>query len=110
MADKITPPPDVSSPEFKQWLFKLRKVIDELSVPVATASFPMSSGNAIDLTDGGDSSLHYQSSDRNRANHTGTQTTDTISDFASAVQALISANQTNTSGGDSVLAAQIFGS
>lgn len=38
-----------------------------------------------DLTDGLDSSLHYHSSDRNRANHTGTQLSSTISDFTSAV-------------------------
>lgn len=34
-----------------------------------------------DLTDSGESTLHYHSSDRNRANHTGTQTASTISDF-----------------------------
>lgn len=34
-----------------------------------------------DLTDGGDSALHYHSSDRDRTNHTGTQTASTISDF-----------------------------
>lgn len=31
-----------------------------------------------DLTDGGDSTLHYHSADRNRANHTGTQAISTI--------------------------------
>ncbi|MCG8484733.1 MAG: hypothetical protein MJA31_15575, partial [Clostridia bacterium] len=31
----------------------------------------LSDTNAADLTDGGDSSLHYHSNDRNRANHTG---------------------------------------
>ena len=36
--------------------------------------------NATDLTDGGDSTLHYHSADRNRANHTGTQSADTITD------------------------------
>jgi len=36
--------------------------------------------NATDLTDGGDSALHYHSSDRSRANHTGTQSADTIVD------------------------------
>lgn len=45
-----------------------------------------------DLTDGGDSSLHFHSSDRNRANHTGTQTSSTISDFTTAVQALVDAS------------------
>ena len=37
-----------------------------------------------DLTDGGDSTLHYHSADRNRANHTGTQTLSTISDAGTA--------------------------
>jgi hypothetical protein len=34
-----------------------------------------------DLTDTGDSALHFHSSDRARANHTGTQTMSTISDL-----------------------------
>lgn len=38
-----------------------------------------------DLTDGHDSDLHYHPADRDRANHTGTQTADTISDFTAAV-------------------------
>ncbi|MFZ1301127.1 MAG: hypothetical protein WAQ27_00910 [Candidatus Microsaccharimonas sp.] len=41
--------------------------------------------NATDLTDGGSSTLHYHTSDRDRANHTGTQTASTISDFYTAV-------------------------
>jgi len=41
-----------------------------------------------DLTDGGESTLHYHASDRDRSNHTGTQTASTISDFESAVEAL----------------------
>ena len=41
--------------------------------------------NATDLTDGGDSTLHFHSSDRARANHTGTQLASTISDFDTEV-------------------------
>lgn len=41
--------------------------------------------NATDLTDAGDSTLHYHATDRNRANHTGTQTASTISDFDTEV-------------------------
>jgi hypothetical protein len=41
--------------------------------------------NATDLTDGGDTTLHYHSEDRDRANHTGTQTASTISDFDTEV-------------------------
>ncbi len=47
----------------------------------------ISDANATDLTDGGDTTLHFHSSDRNRANHTGTQTASTISDFQTAVSA-----------------------
>ena len=39
--------------------------------------------NATDLTDAGDSALHYHASDRARANHTGTQAMSTISDAGS---------------------------
>lgn len=45
----------------------------------------ISDANATDLTDGGDSTLHYHSTDRARANHTGTQTSSTISDFNESV-------------------------
>jgi len=41
--------------------------------------------NATDLTDAGDSSLHYHSADRARSAHTGTQTASTISDFDTEV-------------------------
>lgn len=43
--------------------------------------------NAIDLTDGGDSALHFHSNDRARANHTGTQLAATISDLESTISA-----------------------
>lgn len=38
----------------------------------------------VDLTDAGDTTLHYHATDRARANHTGTQARSTISDFAHA--------------------------
>lgn len=40
----------------------------------------ISDANVTDLTDAGDTTLHYHTSDRSRANHTGTQTLSTISD------------------------------
>lgn len=49
----------------------------------------ISDANALDLTDGGDSTLHYHAADRSRANHTGTQGSSTISDFGAAVRATI---------------------
>lgn len=52
------------------------------------------------LTGSGNTALHYHAADRDRANHTGTQTSATISDFAQAVQSLQSS---------SALEAQIFG-
>ena len=45
----------------------------------------ISDANATDLTDSGDSTLHYHATDRARANHTGTQTASTISDLTSTI-------------------------
>lgn len=47
--------------------------------------YHLTSAQHTDLTDGGDSTLHFHSADRARANHTGTQTASTISDFSEAV-------------------------
>lgn len=44
----------------------------------------ISDTNATDLTDTGDTTLHYHSADRDRSNHTGTQTLSTISDAGTA--------------------------
>ena len=55
--------------------------------------------NATDLTDGGDSTLHYHSADRDRANHTGSQLLSTISDVtatAAEVNILDGATLTTT--------------
>ncbi len=49
----------------------------------------LSDANATDLTDGGDSSLHYHSNDKNRANHTGSQLASTISNFFSTVRGTV---------------------
>jgi hypothetical protein len=51
----------------------------------------LSSGDKTDLTDGGDSSLHYHSADRSRSNHTGTQAASTVSDFSEAVDDRVAA-------------------
>jgi len=45
----------------------------------------ISDANATDLTDAGDSALHYHSADRARAVHSGTQPASTISDFDTEV-------------------------
>ena len=41
--------------------------------------------NATDLTDGGDTTLHYHASDRDRTNHTGTQAISTVSGLQTAL-------------------------
>lgn len=114
-------PPSVREARFDDWLFRLWeyvKGLDATSTDTATTSTPtahsslsglntseythLSGINAGDLTDGGDSNLHFHSADRDRANHTGTQPAATISDFNSAVQAAV----TQSNG---VLEAQVFG-
>jgi hypothetical protein len=50
------------------------------------------------LTDSGDSTLHFHYSDRARANHTGTQTASTISDFNTAALTAAPAETTTTTG------------
>jgi len=52
----------------------------------STTHFHLTQTEYTDLTDAGDSALHFHSSDRNRANHTGTQLASTISDFTEAAQ------------------------
>jgi hypothetical protein len=44
----------------------------------------ITTANHTDLTDAGDSTLHYHATDRDRANHTGTQLAATVSDFDTA--------------------------
>lgn len=67
--------------------------ITDTSALVTTTALDarLSSTNATDLTDGGDSTLHYHSADRSRSNHTGTQAASTISDFSEAVDDRVSA-------------------
>ena len=45
----------------------------------------ISDTNATDLTDGGDTTLHYHASDRDRTNHTGTQAISTVSGLQTAL-------------------------
>lgn len=52
--------------------------------------------NATDLTDNGDTILHYHATDRNRTNHTGTQLSATISDFANAARTTVLTGLTTT--------------
>lgn len=45
----------------------------------------ISDANATDLTDSGDTTLHYHASDRDRTNHTGTQSISTVSGLQTAL-------------------------
>lgn len=117
-ADKFPPPPKVNT-QFDQWLLRFYKAVEELVVAQSgttshtsltnlnSSSYShLTASQKDDLTDSGNSTLHYHSEDRSRENHTGTQTADTISDFASAVSAVISIS----GGAASVLESQVFGS
>ena len=96
-------PPKSGIPPFDRWVTVLWQYV--LSLPTATSPAGSTTDHALlqdlnstnyahltlsqsaALTKGGDAStLHFHSSDRNRANHTGTQLSSTISDFAAAVQ------------------------
>jgi hypothetical protein len=55
----------------------------------------MTVANLNALDDGVDTTLHFHAADRNRANHTGTQTASTISDFNTAADARIGAASIN---------------
>lgn len=78
---------------------ELQSLIDDGVIAVVTISSPgstqfdsfvgsessdgtLTTTQVTDLTDGGSSTLHFHSTDRARANHTGTQLKATISDFA----------------------------
>lgn len=70
----------------------------------------ISDTNATNLTGGNASTLHYHASDRSRSNHTGTQTSSTISDFANTVIATVLtglsvATNSATSAADTILVA-----
>lgn len=58
-------------------------------VPVGATYSKLTVTQVTDLTDAGDSALHFHSTDRARANHTGTQAAATISDFAATVRATV---------------------
>jgi hypothetical protein len=60
---------------------------DSIQGGAANDYYHFTSAQHTDLTDAGDSALHYHSTDRNRANHSGTQLAATISDFSTAADA-----------------------
>lgn len=60
------------------------------------SAFASIAGAIGDLTDGGDSSAHFHSADRARANHTGTQTMSTISDLPTLASGTYTPSLTDT--------------
>ena len=119
----ISQPPGISDPRFNDWLYRFWKeqsgqtsivnTIVQRTTDAGTDHATLTNLNSTSyshptgaqvtsLTGGADTVLHYHAADRDRANHTGTQTSDTISDFAAAVQV-------NTPTVDVVLQSQIFG-
>jgi len=104
---KLQPPPLTGNDGFDRWLrLFVSTAFSTTTTATETADHTLlqnlnsdsythlTASQAQGLTNNADTVLHFHSSDRNRANHTGTQTSDTISDFASAVQA----NSTNNAG------------
>ena len=90
----VTSGADATTADFADSTDKRFVTDAELANIVALSStyLPLSSISlvqATDLTDGGDSTLHYHATDRARANHTGTQLASTISDFAATVRASV---------------------
>lgn len=70
-------------PSWRNW-FQLLSKNFSTSTTTSQGTPVLTPDQVLDLTDGGDSTLHFHSSDRNRANHFGTQTASTISDFNQA--------------------------
>lgn len=86
MANYTLPPPPsgskVDSPEWKRWFFLLQQYmgslfplshnsLSDLQGGTTNEYYHLTSAQQTDLTDGGNSSLHYHSTDRDLANATG---------------------------------------
>lgn len=116
-------PPESASPRFDDWIFKLWQAVlgggssgdtGPVTVDVSNADHAtlsnldsaayshLSASNKAALVGGADTTLHFHATDRERGNHSGTQPAATISDFTSAVQAVIGQSS-------NVLESQVFG-
>lgn len=89
---KLTPPPRTKDTSLDAWMFDLYERMKSLDVE-EDSGFPLSVSQAAQLKGGGDTTLHYHAEDRKRSNHTGTQPSSSISDFESAVRALVQTAQ-----------------
>lgn len=89
MSSPLPPPPVTGDHRVDGWLFNLYQHVKTLEgATTVTTGDGLTATQRADLTDSGDSSLHFHAADRSRSNHTGTQPASTISDLASAVQAV----------------------
>lgn len=75
---------DFTSSNLTDIVTKSHQVLDSLQGGSSTERYHLTATQHTDLTDAGDSALHYHSTDRDRANHSGTQTLATISDAGTA--------------------------
>ena len=74
---------------------RLHNTLQTLQGGTAGEYYHLTSAQHTDLTDVGDSALHYHATDRARANHTGTQLMATISDLPTLVSGLYTPTLTN---------------
>ncbi len=118
----LAPPPPTKEPIFDRWAYLLWKRLTAtgqllwsgLSFTgsnltdietrnhadlqnLNTASYThLTATQATDLTDAGESTLHYHASDRARANHTGTQSISSLSDLLTLASGTYTPTLTNT--------------
>lgn len=93
-------PPKKESPRFDDWLYEFYKKLTAPTSGIAETNHAalgnlnstkythLTANQATDLTDGGDSAIHYHASDRDRQNHTGVQSASTIGDLEATVAQL----------------------
>lgn len=94
----LTHPVPKTDDRFDDWIFLLWKLVNTPSSGTTETNHAalgnlnstnyahLTTTQLTNLTTGLNSTIHYHASDRDRANHTGTQPAATISDFATAVQ------------------------
>lgn len=91
-------PPAKDYDRFDDWMYRLWTFVTTPASGInetnhaalgnlnSTSYTHVTSIQATGLTSGNNTNLHYHAADRDRANHSGTQTSNTISDFFVAVQ------------------------
>jgi hypothetical protein len=91
-------PPEKGNSRFDDWMFLMWKFITKADSGIVETNHAalgnlnstnyshLTANQKTDLTDLGDSTLHYHATDRNRANHTGVQPASSISDFEQSIR------------------------